>query len=53
MAAAEQAEIVKQALLKLGHNLDDSATRHLHRKALLAKASIDELSIELTEWVAE
>lgn len=48
--APEQAEIARQALLKMAHHLDDSATRHLHRKGLLAKASVDELSIELTEF---
>jgi len=38
-------------LLKVGRYLDDSPTRHLHRKALLSKAPVDELSIELTEFV--
>lgn len=53
VAAAEQAEIARAALLKMAHHLDDSATRHLHRDVLLVKDRVDGLRVALTDWFSE
>ena len=53
VAAAEQLEIARQALIKAARHLDASPTRHQHRIALLAKEPVDQLSVALTDWGSE
>lgn len=52
-AAAEQFEIVRQALLKAARHLDASSTRRLHIETSELKDRADQLSVKLTEFAGD